>query len=180
MVNSIDAAQKLALECGFSRAGLLDVSTIQVRKEVRDTCAGNTCGAYGTRWSCPPACGTLEECEAHLNGYKRGLILQTTGELEDALDGEGMMEISGYHQRHLEAFSARIYDLFPNALLLGAGACNRCKTCGYPDSPCRFPGRMLISMEAMGMVVSDVCKANGLPYYYGPNTMTYVGCVLVE
>jgi hypothetical protein len=34
-------------------------------------------------------------------------------------------------------------------------------------------------MEAMGMVVSDVCRANNLPYYYGPNTLTYVGCVLV-
>jgi hypothetical protein len=35
-------------------------------------------------------------------------------------------------------------------------------------------------MEALGMIVSDVCKDNNLPYYYGPNTLTYVGCVLIE
>jgi predicted metal-binding protein len=180
MANSIDMAKELALECGFSRTGALDVSTIRVRKEVRDTCAGNKCGAYGTNWSCPPACGTLEECETRLKGYRRGLILQTTGELEDALDGEGMMETSRNHGQHLEDFGTQIYGLFPNAMLLGAGACKRCKTCSYPDSPCRFPGKMLTSMEAMGMVVSDVCKANGILYYYGPNTITYVGCVLVE
>jgi predicted metal-binding protein len=179
-MDPLDAVKALALECGFSRTGPLDVSVIRVRQEVRDACAENKCGAYGTNWSCPPACGTLEECEARLRRYRRGLILQTSGVLEDALDGEAMMEIGQNHRRHLEDFGDKLRGLFPKAMLLGAGACTRCKKCCYPDSPCRFPGRMVVSMEAMGMVVSDVCKDNGLPYYYGPATMTYVGCVLVE
>jgi len=29
-------------------------------------------------------------------------------------------------------------------------------------------------------VVNEICKANDLPYNYGPNTMTYVGCFLFE
>ncbi|MDR0628659.1 MAG: DUF2284 domain-containing protein [Treponema sp.] len=33
---------------------------------MRDVCAVNKCMAYGTNWSCPPACGTLEECEARI------------------------------------------------------------------------------------------------------------------
>jgi hypothetical protein len=33
-------------------------------------------------------------------------------------------------------------------------------------------------MEAYGMVVSDVCRDSGIPYYYGSGTLTYVGCVL--
>jgi predicted metal-binding protein len=55
-----------------------------------------------------------------------------------------------------------------------------CKTCTYPDAPCRFPEKMSASMEALGMVVSDVCKDNNLPYYYGAGTLTFVGCVLLE
>jgi predicted metal-binding protein len=55
-----------------------------------------------------------------------------------------------------------------------------CKTCTYPDAPCRFPEKMSASMEALGMVVSDVCKDNKLPYYYGAGTLTFVGCVLLE
>ena len=38
----------------------------------------------------------------------------------------------------------------------------------------------LMDWEAYGMVVSEVCKKNDIPYYYGPGTLTYVGCVLVE
>ena len=30
------------------------------------------------------------------------------------------------------------------------------------------------------MLVSDVCKDNKLPYYYGTNTLTYTACVLFE
>ena len=36
------------------------------------------------------------------------------------------------------------------------------------------------AMEALGMVVSDVCARNDIPYHYGPGTLTYVGCVLIE
>jgi predicted metal-binding protein len=180
MADPIDAVKELARECGFSYTGALDVSTIRVRTEVRDACAANKCNAYGKKWSCPPACGTLEECEARLRKYQRGLILQTSGELEDALDGEAMMQIAEDHGKHLDDFGAKLHDLFPKSLLIGAGACKRCETCTYPGAPCRFPDKMIASMEALGMVVSDVCKDNGLPYYYGPNTMTYVSCVLID
>ena len=35
-------------------------------------------------------------------------------------------------------------------------------------------------MEAYGLVVSQVCQDSGLPYYYGPRTITYTACVLVD
>jgi hypothetical protein len=35
-------------------------------------------------------------------------------------------------------------------------------------------------MEGYGMVVSDVCRDNALPYYYGPNTITYTACALLD
>ena len=45
---------KIAEESGFSAWAELDVSTIELKPEVRDMCAANTCGQYGKRWSCPP------------------------------------------------------------------------------------------------------------------------------
>ncbi len=65
-------------------------------------------------------------------------------------------------------------------MIIGTGACTRCEKCTYPDKPCRFPDKMTSSMEALGMVVSDVCRDNGIPYYYGQGTITYVGCVLID
>jgi predicted metal-binding protein len=179
MAEQVEAAKNLALNCGFSHVGDLETATIQVRREVRESCAENKCKAYGTRWSCPPGCGTLEECEARIKRYRRGILLQTTGVLEDSLDYEGMSKAAEEHGKHMAAFAREIKALYPASLMVGAGACIRCETCTYPDAPCRFPDEMTASMEALGMVVSDVCRDNQLPYYYGPNTLTYVGCVLL-
>jgi predicted metal-binding protein len=184
---SLSRLRELALGCGFTYTGELWTDTIRVRPEVRDTCATGKCNSYGKNWSCPPACGSLEECEQRIRRYRGGLILQTSGALEDSLDYEGMTQISANHAKYMRAFQETLMALYPAPetdalppyLLLGAGACKNCEQCSYPDSPCCFPNRMFVSMEAMGMVVSDVCTANNLPYYYGPNTLTYVGCVLL-
>ena len=52
----------LAKENGFSAAVPLDPSTIRPLEEVRAMCASNHCHMYDKNWSCPPGCGTLEEC----------------------------------------------------------------------------------------------------------------------
>lgn len=180
MAIDYEALKKLALECGFSHVGDLDADTIQVRPEVRSACAANKCQAYGKNWVCPPACGTLEECSQRIHSYKRGLILQTTGELEDSFDLEGMEELTINHMKTFDKFADLIREQYPNALILGDGACKRCKTCTYPDEPCRFLGKQTSAMEAYGMLVSEVCQRNHIPYYYGPGTLTYVGCILIE
>lgn len=68
---------------------------------------------------------------------------------------------------------------YPDALCLGAGGCQLCKTCAYPE-PCRFPDEACASMEGYGLFVTQVCRDNHLPYYYGPKTITYTACVLLE
>lgn len=49
---------------------------------------------------------------------------------------------------------------------------------GVSDRPCRYPTKRLSSMEAYGLLVSDVCTRSGLAYNYGARTMTYTSCVL--
>jgi len=180
MAVQFQEVKELALKCGFSHVGDLEVSTIKLRTEVRDACATDKCGAYGKRWSCPPGCGTLEECDVRIRKYQRGVILQSTGEMEDAFDAETTVETARLHGERLEAFAEELRKLYPQSMMIGAGACGRCETCTYPDKPCRFPEKISASMEALGMVVSDVCQDNNLPYYYGPNTITYTGCVLID
>jgi predicted metal-binding protein len=170
--------EELAKGCGFTHTGELKAETLRVRPEVRDACAADKCKSYGKNWSCPPACGSLEECEKRMRRYTGGIILQTTGVLEDSLDYEGMLEIGRVHGKNLKTFQAQVKELLSDCLLLGSGACKNCEACTCPAGPCRFPDKMIISMEAMGLVVSDVCKTNSLPYYYGANTLTYVGCIL--
>ena len=158
----MEELKKLGEEAGFTHVAALDCSTIKLLPEVRQMCASNTCHMYGKNWHCPPGCGTLEECEARVRSYRQGILVQTVGELEDSMDGEGMME----------AEKAQ--------LPIGSGACTRCASCTYPDAPCRFPDKTFASMEAYGMLVTQVCQDNDLPYYYGPCTIAYTSCFLLE
>ena len=164
---------------GFTHWAKLDVDTIVLRQEVRDMCAANTCGKYDKCWSCPPGCGSLEECREKLRGMTRGILVQTVGDVEDSFDLEGMAEVEAVHRERF----ARMYEMLRVSggpvLALGAGCCTQCRECTYPQAPCRFPEKMISSMEAFGMLVLEVCKANGLSYYYGSDKMAYTGCFLL-
>ncbi len=172
--------ERIGQECGFTHIAPLDASTIQVLPEVRKMCEKNTCRMYGKRWSCPPGAGTLEECEARVRRYTSGILVQTVGELEDELDGEAMMETEALHKENFQRMREVLHKKFPGMLSIGSGCCTRCKECAYPDAPCRFPDDMFASMEAYGMLVTEVCTANGMSYYYGPCTIAYTACYLLE
>lgn len=167
-------------EIGFSQVAPLDVKTIQLLPDVRKMCESNNCRMYGKNWSCPPACGTLEECGKRLVGYTRGILVQTIGELEDEFDGEGMMETEARHKEYFVKMHDVLKEEFPRLLSIGSGCCTRCKKCSYPDTPCNFPDKQFSSMEAYGMLVTQICQDNHLSYYYGPGTIAYTSCFLIE
>ncbi len=170
---------QLAVELGFSHTAPLDISTIELKPEVRQMCASNTCGQYGKRWSCPPGCGTLEDCQSQLAKKSAGILVQSVGDIEDGFDFEAMMEIEQAHKQRFLAMYDRLREQGTAALAIGSGCCTLCRECTYPNAPCRFPERHVASMEAFGMLVVDVCKANGLGYYYGPDKMAYTSCFLL-
>ena len=171
---------EMARDACFSAWAALNPATIELKTEVRDMCAANFCGQYGKRWSCPPGCGTLEECGERLKACTRGILVQTYGDIEDSYDFEAMMEIEAEHKEHFLEMYERLRESGKQILALGAGCCTICAQCTYPDEPCRFPEKMISSMEAYGMVVLEVCKANGLQYYYGADSMAYTSCFLIS
>ena len=170
---------KLALDVGFSHAALLDASTLRALPEVRDMCVSDRCRRYGKSWSCPPACGSIEETAARMAAYSGGVLVQTTAQLEDDFDMESMNAAQERHKQNFFHLARQARLLYPDCLPLTAGSCTICRSCTCPDKPCRFPNKMLSSMEAYGLLVSEVCKDAGLPYYYGPGTLTYSACILI-
>ena len=106
--------------------------------------------------------------------------MQTVGTLEDEMDYEGMTDASQRHQKAFLKFYEQLRAQYPDMLAVGTGGCTQCKTCTYPDQPCRFPDKMVSSMVAYGMLVSQVCKDNDLPYYYGKCTIAYTACFLLK
>ncbi|MDO5134943.1 MAG: DUF2284 domain-containing protein [Eubacteriales bacterium] len=176
----IDELKALGEKEGFTHVALLQCSTIQLLPQVRQMCESNSCHMYGKCWSCPPGCGSLEECKAKVDSYRYGILVQTVGQLEDELDGEGMMEAEARHKEHFYSFEKLLRERYPQMLAIGAGCCTKCSSCTYPDAPCRFPDQMFSSMEAYGMLVTQICQANNLKYYYGPCTIAYTSCYLLE
>lgn len=166
-----------ARECGFTHAGPLNPETLQVKEMVRDACASGRCTAYGHNWTCPPECGTLEECTERMQKYERGILLQTVGELKKTIDTKGYMETEKKHKESLLKFAQEIRAAYPDALCLGAGGCRVCEKCAHPE-PCRFPEKAISSMEAYGLFVTQVCRDNHMEYNYGPKTIAYTACVL--
>lgn len=174
-----DRLAALAADAGFTAWAPLDVPTIELKQEVRDMCASGACQRFGRCWSCPPACGTLEACAARLAEHRSGILVQSAGALEDSFDFEAMAAIEAAHKARFARMYAALRRSGAPVLALGAGACTRCAKCTCPDAPCRFPEQMVSSMEAYGMLVHEVCAANGLQYYYGPNRLAYTGCFLL-
>jgi predicted metal-binding protein len=174
-----DRLAGLALKCGFTSVRLIDPQKIKTYDDVRAACAADKCGYYGKNWACPPACGTLEDCDTKIRRYESGLVMQTTGILANKFDWNEMLHLGKEHSEHIAAFSEAALADHPQSFVLGAGGCRICESCAYP-APCRFPQKMTCSMEAYGMLVSEVCSAAGLPYYYGEGTLTYVACFLTR
>lgn len=170
----------LCRELGFDHFSPLQPGTLRFLPEVREMCAADRCRSYGRSWSCPPYCGTLEEAAEQAEGCTSGLLVQTTGTMEDDFDLACIMDTEQCHKTRFSTLVDRVRDLCPGCLPMGCGACTLCETCTCPDAPCRFPDRAIPSMEAYGLLVSEVCEKAGLAYYYGPRTITYTSCILLR
>ncbi|MDR0490767.1 MAG: DUF2284 domain-containing protein [Oscillospiraceae bacterium] len=170
----------LATECGFTHCASLNVSTLEFLQDVRDMCNAERCDRFNTSWSCPPVCGTLEEMHGRAEGYSGGVLVQTVGDLEDSYDWEAIMDTGKRQKKNFARMWDELEKQYGTVLAMGTGACARCEKCTYPDSPCRFPDRTEVSMEAHGLFVSKVCTDNNLAYNYGPNKIAFTACFLLK
>ena len=168
----------LARACGFDAAAPLKVSALRFLPEVRAMCAANRCRTYDKSWSCPPATGTLEELQARCSAFQSGLLAQTVGAREDPFDFEAIQELQLRHAENFATLTKRLKQQLPALWPMGIAACRRCEVCTWPDAPCRFPEEVFPPMEACGLLVSEVCQACGLPYYYGSDHISFTSCWL--
>ncbi|WP_461247377.1 DUF2284 domain-containing protein [Treponema sp. R6D11] len=142
--------------------------------ELLDYCKANACGKYNKSWACPPGCGTIEENREKFSRYGKILVFTTKHQLDDPFDHEGMT--LGRERHTLLAVELR--KKFAGAPLYGAGACPVCEVCAFP-SPCPFPEKMIGSIEAVGIDVTELSKTAGIAYNNGANTVTYFSILLL-
>ena len=157
---------------------VVDTKEIPFRSYVVDACAMNYCGRYNKTWQCPPAIGTLEELKKSCLAYDFAVVFTTCHSLEDSFDIEGMERGRIVHEK----ITDQAIGLFSGEDIktLSAEGCGLCKTCTYPDAPCRFPEKARPSVEANGISVVELAENCNIHYKNGENTVTYFSMIFYQ
>lgn len=171
--------EQTALDAGAYRASVIDARKVVLDASFRTICESNACGAYGRCWACPPDVGDIDVLMRELSAYSWALVFQSVGMLEDSFDIEGMGRSADDHARlTLQVRDACKAAPFSKQLCLAAGGCHVCASCAKTEGkPCRFPDRMLVSLEAYGVNVSALADAAGMKYINGQNTVTFFSAI---
>ena len=164
----------------FKSATEVPIAGIEISDEVRKMCEQNKCGHYGKNWTCPPAVKPLDEFRKEMAQFDSFIVVYHVYNVESSFDFKGMMAGAADFGVRMLAMKKVLEGDCPQCKIkvMSAGACGLCKKCTYSDGkPCRRPDDALVSLEAFGMDVMKLMRDNGLKYYNGKNTVTYIGGV---
>lgn len=170
--------ESAAQKSGFYETGFLRTEDIMTYQEIRDICATDVCRNYGKSWACPPAVGTVAECEDRIKKYGTFMLFSAKYDIEDSFDFEGMKTALFDFKKLVDEFNSKINPVLSDYLLLSNEGCGRCEKCTYPEKECRFPELLYPSLEGYGLNVSKLSKAAGVKYINGSNTVTYFGALV--
>ena len=158
--------------------GFIDPKTLEFTQRVRFICQSE-CPMYGKSWACPPAVGSVEECQAMCNGFAHCLMIATITEVSDISDIQQSLATRGEHEDLTDQIADLLRQQGINPYVLSTEACAACERCAYLDGqPCRFPDRMHPCVESHGINVIPAMEELGIPFISGENLVTWVSLLL--
>jgi predicted metal-binding protein len=158
--------------------GFIDPKTLEFTQRVRFICQSE-CPMYGKSWACPPAVGSVEECQAMCNGFAHCLMIATITEVSDISDIQQSLATRGEHENLTDQIADLLRQQGINPYVLSTEACAACEHCAYLDGkPCRFPERMHPCVESHGINVVPAMEELGIPFISGENLVTWVSLLL--
>ena len=151
----------------------LDPAKLEFNERIRWICE-NECPMFGKSWACPPAVGSVAECQAQCRRFDSCLMIATITEVADIANIDETLATRPEH----EAITNQVGDLLRQQglepYILSTEACAECDRCASLDGqPCRFPGRMHPCVESHGINLLAVLDELGLAFQYGENVVTW-------
>ncbi|MGE5295557.1 MAG: DUF2284 domain-containing protein [Solirubrobacterales bacterium] len=161
-------------ELAQSKSGVLDAKVVapaevQTAAWVRLKCQYG-CGGYGQCLTCPPYTPTPNEMRKVLDCYRRAILIHLAPDAE-------LKAIVVELER--EIFLRGAWKAFG----LGAGPCEKCKSCVLEVGKCRHPHEARPAMEACGIDVYSTARRAGFEIEVVRTTEqcpNYFGLVLVD
>lgn len=172
-----ETIEKKITEYPIFEYAFFDPAEINFRQAVRTICQIE-CPQYGKSWSCPPAVGTVEECENRCTSYDHAFIFSTISEVSDILDMDEMLSTRGEHIQIVEEIKDNVFGEHGDKLILTAESCALCDDCAYPDGACRHADKMYPCVESHAISVTDICEKHQLSFMNGYNVITWFGMIL--
>lgn len=166
------------LELPIVQYAWLPAKELTFSEKVREICK-EECPRYGTSWSCPPAVGTVAECQERCGTYSGAFVFTTIAEVADTANLEETLATRGEHEAVTKQIRKILQTKFDRVLALSADSCEICEKCAYPDGPCRHPEHMVPCIEGYGIVVAEFARKAGIEFMNGAGIVTWFGMVLI-
>lgn len=135
------------------------------------------CPMFGKTWACPPAVGSVEECEARCKEFDEALLIATITEVSDIANIEETLSTRAPHEEITREVHELVRQQAEATMVLSTEACAVCETCSYPDAPCRNRDKMYPCVESHGIVVTDLAEKTGIDFYAEGNLVTWFSLI---
>lgn len=160
--------------------GLFDLSAtpLPCTEGIRAKCECNTCGSYGRNWMCPPAVGTVDDCNRMISRYSRFLLFRSEYHVVDWDDADDLTECLRMHQENVRRIRTEIRKMLGcDVLPLSGGPCRYCENCSYPK-PCKHPDKSIPSIESYGIDLMTFLESKNIRHDVNEGTVSYFGMIL--
>ena len=159
---------------------IIPTESISVYPKVRYICK-EECRRFGTTWACPPAVGTLEQCEKKIRDYPRALLFSSAAEITDLLNLQEMLQTRKEHEGITNEIGAFFRNHGYDVYILSTESCSICKDCTYVSGlPCRHPELMHPCLESHGILVQELAKRYSMEYSLGGSTILWFSLICIR
>ena len=121
--------------------------------QFRNACAQSAeknANVNDSTWACPPAVGTLQECEKKIKSYPQAVFFSSVAEVSDIMNMEEMLSTRRAHEDLTTEVGKYLNREGYETYILSTESCDICGKCAYKEGkPCRYPDRMHPCLEVM-------------------------------
>ena len=160
---------------------ILDTKDITIQERVRTICQ-EECERYDSTWACPPAVGTLQECEKKIKSYPQAVFFSSVAEVSDIMNMEEMLSTRRAHEDLTTEVGKYLNKEGYETYILSTESCDICEKCAYKEGEprCRdiLTGCMPSLGKCHGVVVNEIVERESMEYNLGGNTILWFSMVL--